>query len=483
MRHLVWLRADLRTIDNTALHEACLNPQAEVVAVYAITPGQWREHDVAGCRIDFELRTLQQLAPTLDSLGIPFRIIYAHTFADLPPALLELSAELRIDAVFFNRQYEVNELQRDAEVGQALGAMGVVVHAFHDQCAVAPGRLLTADKRYYSVFTPFKRNWLQTVLQEGLTLRPQPKPRRGSFTNSSPIPASVKGFTSHLAPDVATARWPAGEEAAVQRLRTFCRDSLRSYAGQRDLPAIEGTSTLSPYLAMGAISVRQCLNAAFTAKRESLQGEADIDVWIAELCWRDFYKHVMVGFPRVSRHQPFRLETRPLPWRHDEAAFARWCEGQTGFPIIDAAMRQLREIGWMHNRLRMLVAMFLTKDLFIDWRWGERFFMQHLIDGDLSANNGGWQWCASTGNDAAPYFRVFNPTVQSQRFDADGSFIRRYVPELAGLDGKRIHAPHQGSQLGLFSSYPEPMVDHGEAKDFAVDQFRNLKLLKEASLN
>ncbi len=475
MRHLVWLRADLRTTDNKALAQACADREAEVACVYAITPAQWKQHDVAGCRLDLELRQLQQLQKELAACHIPLLLLHCPDYQGLPKALLSLCREHKIDAVFFNRQYEVNERARDQAVASALQAAGITIHALHDQCAVQPGRLLTGEGRFYSVFTHFKRAWLAAVLQEGVALLPPPRPRARRFCESDALPASIPGLSSHLDSAVAAAQWPAGEDAVLARLQCFCEQGLRHYASRRDLPAISGTSTLSPYLAMGAISVRQCLNMALQAKHESLKGETDIDTWISELTWRDFYKHILVGFPQVSRHQPFKAETRALPWRHDEAAFQRWREGRTGFPIVDAAMRQLQEIGWMHNRLRMIVAMFLCKDLFIDWRWGEQFFMQHLVDGDLAANNGGWQWCASTGNDAAPYFRVFNPTLQGQRFDPEGEFIRRYVPELRELSNKAIHVPYAGKQPHLLLAYPLPMVEHGAAKDFAIAQFQALR--------
>ena len=482
MRHLVWLRADLRCGDNTALHAACTDSKAEVACVYAITPDQWRAHDTAGCRVDFELRTLATLKAELDALNIPLLLVESADFSKLPPALTALVQQHHIDTVFFNRQYEVNELARDAAVTAALAGIGVCTRPFDDQCAATPGTVLTADGRFYSVFTPFKRVWLIRLLPNGPQLLPRPRKRASHFAEANPIPTWVRGFPSHITTDTALKHWPAGEKIALRRLHEFAEKSLRAYADQRDFPALDGTSTLSPWLAIGAISVRQCLHVALQAKRESLACETGIDTWISELCWRDFYKHVMYGFPRVCRYQPFQQETAAIRWRHDPEPFQRWCEGRTGFPIIDAAMRQLQELGWMHNRLRMVVAMFLTKDLFIDWRWGEGFFMQHLIDGDLAANNGGWQWSASTGNDAAPYFRIFNPVLQSQRFDPEGSFIRRHVPELRELDNKQIHAPWLGKQASLFADYPPPMVDHAKAKEFTIAQFRNLKLLSGAEI-
>ncbi|HCL4097052.1 TPA: deoxyribodipyrimidine photo-lyase, partial [Pseudomonas aeruginosa] len=268
--------------------------------------------------------------------------------------------------------------------------------------------------------------------------------------------------------------WPAGEEVAQERLRDFADQHLADYHERRDFPALPGTSQLSPYLAAGVLSPRQCLDAALVANRgEFSGGQQGAATWINELLWREFYKHILVGYPRVSRHRPFREETEALRWRQAPAELEAWQQGRTGIPIIDAAMRQLLATGWMHNRLRMVVAMFLSKNLLIDWREGERWFMRHLIDGDLAANNGGWQWSASTGTDAVPYFRLFNPLSQSERFDPRGEFIRHWLPELAGLERKAIHDP---SSLGLFAGvdYPRPMVDLKASRERALAAFRNL---------
>lgn len=472
-RHLLWLRADLRSIDNSALHEACLDPSALVAAVWFITPEQWRRHDKAGVQLDLELRTLQKLSATLASLNIPLLIRTVPDFAAIPQHLLALCQAEAVDAVFWNRQYEWNERVRDKAASALLEQHGIARHAFHDQCLVKPGDVLTGDGCFYSVFTPFKKNWLQQIHRHGVEVLPAPAARPVAWTHADAVPDSVSGFVSHVAPERAAALWPAGEEAALARLEDFVEHHIRRYRDLRDIPSLtDATSRLSPYLAIGAISPRQCWQAALN-EIQAYGPSADIDQWISELGWREFYKHILVGFPRVNKHLPFRMDTVNLRWNDDEAAFQRWCEGKTGFPIVDAAMRQLRETGWMHNRMRMVTAMFLTKDLFVDWRWGERFFMQHLVDGDLAANNGGWQWSASTGNDAAPYFRIFNPRLQSEKFDPEGVFIRRFVPELAGLDRKRIHEPH-GKQRDFLLDYPLPMVDHRAACEFTVAQFKKL---------
>ncbi|MCC2638201.1 MAG: deoxyribodipyrimidine photo-lyase type [Moraxellaceae bacterium] len=472
-RHLVWLRADLRCTDNTALLAACADSKAEVACVYAVTPGQWAAHDVAGVRVDFELRCLHTLQADLTKLNIPLLLLQVPDFARLPTALAALAQAHGIAEVHANRQYEFNEARRDAAVTTALDAQGITFHLHEDQCLVPPGTLLKGDGTFYSVFTPFKRIWLQRLDIAGAAPRPAPRRRKGLFTTSDPLPATVAGHASPVDPGIARQWWPAGESAALARLARFADTTMARYDSGRDFPGEDGTSRLSPYLAAGVVSPRQCLHAALLqrARRGDSKG---IDTWISELGWRDFYKHVLVGWPRVSQHRPFRLETGPLQWRHDEAEFQLWCEGRTGFPIVDAAMRQLRQTGWMHNRLRMIVAMFLTKDLFIDWRWGEKFFMQQLIDGDLAANNGGWQWSASTGNDAAPYFRIFNPVTQGRKFDPDGRFIREYVAELRDFDGD-VHEPHGRGQASLFSAYPPPMVDHGAARLRTLAEFKRVR--------
>ncbi len=469
--HVLWLRQDLRVADNTALHAACRDPEAAVTALYAVTPAQWQAHDVAGVRIDLELRQLRLLQADLAALAIPLVIIEAADYQALVPVLADWLRRHGVAELHGNRQYEVNEQSRDAALEAALGS-DVRCCWHHDQCIIAPGRVLTADHRPYTVFTPFKRNWLAQLMTAPPPMLPIPARRRQQCATSTPVPAAVAGLASHVAPALAGQLWPAGEDAAHDRLHAFISDAGAHYDSQRDLPACNGTSTLSPYLAAGMLSPRQCLHAAW---QQQAHGAGNgMATWISELCWRDFYKHILVHFPHVCRHQAFKRETDAIAWRHDEALFQAWCQGRTGFPIVDAAMRQLLATGWMHNRLRMITAMFLSKDLFIDWRWGERHFMRHLVDGDFAANNGGWQWSASTGNDAAPYFRIFNPLLQSRKFDPEGSFIRRFVPELAGLDGPDIHAPHAHGPSLLAADYPLPVIDHGRARDHAVAQFKAL---------
>jgi deoxyribodipyrimidine photo-lyase len=478
MRALVWFRSDLRSADNTALHEACRAAADGVVALFMPTPRQWRQHHWGPPKVDFVLRCVGALSTELERLGIPLLIRETATFSAAPRLLSALMRELDCDALFFNREYEVNEQARDEKVAATLRRRGLQVSTFHDQTVLPPDSLKTRAGEYYRVFTPFKNNWLTELHRSGLP-RPRPRPRkRGSMPlRPDPVPQRAKGFKGPLDLD---RLWPAGERAARRRLDRFIAERIERYADDRDFPDLNGTSTLSPWLACGAISPRQCLQSAADANLGEIDsGRKGVTTWISELAWREFYRHVLVGYPHVCRNRAFKRETDRLPWRTDDESFRRWCEGQTGVPIVDAAMRQLERTGWMHNRLRMIVAMYLAKDLFIDWRRGESHFMRSLVDGDFANNNGGWQWSASTGCDAAPYFRVFNPVRQSERWDPEGRFIRRYCPELAGLETKQVHDPSKlGADRLAELGYPQPMVNHRIAVEEVVTAFRRLGPVK-----
>ncbi|MFK7960274.1 MAG: deoxyribodipyrimidine photo-lyase [Phycisphaerales bacterium] len=475
MRPLVWFRTDLRLHDHAALAAAAAAEERGMVAVFVLCPGQWAEHDLADIRVDFVRRTLGVLSADLAARNIALRILTVDGYADVPDALADLAAAEDCDAVWFNAAYEVNEAQRDAAVRAAFGRHGRGVHTFHDQCIVEPGTVRTGTGGPYTVFTPFKKNLLGRLRDGGLpAVQPAPAKRDAMVGRPDPIPADIEGYPAPPAAMVEC--WPAGEAEALRRLDAFAAQRMGGYKDTRDLAADDTTSRLSPHLAIGTISVRHCLEVAAEANDgQLLDGREGIATWISELVWRDFYRHVMVAFPRVSMHRAFKEKTEALAWRDDAGEFQAWCEGRTGYPIVDAGMRQLLAEGWMHNRLRMITAMFLTKDLYIDWRMGERHFMRHLIDGDLASNNGGWQWSASTGTDAQPYFRIFNPITQGQRFDADGTYIRRWVPELADLKGKAIHEPWKRD--GLFEQrdgYPRPIVDHSAARDRVLTAFKAL---------
>ncbi|MGD8454016.1 MAG: deoxyribodipyrimidine photo-lyase [Phycisphaerae bacterium] len=470
MRTLMWFRADLRVADNTALHHAARSADAGVVGVFAVCPRQWAEHHWGSAKVDFVLRGVAALSVALAKLNIPLLLIRTERFAAVPQKLLQLAKRHHCDALYFNREPELNERRRDDAVTDLFERSGRTVHAFVDQTAADVSRLRTGAGGWYTVFTPFKRKWCETVRNDGPpTVWPKPRRQDPTGIAPDPIPTTLRGFAGGGRADL----WPAGERAAQKRLKSFISATIGDYHQHRDLPALDGTSTLSPYLSAGVLSPRQCLHAALEANAGRLDtGRKGVTTWISELIWREFYRHILLGYPRVCMDRPFKPETEALPWRQDERALAAWCAGRTGYPIVDAGMRQLAETGWMHNRLRMIVAMFLTKDLFIDWRWGERHFMRHLVDGDFASNNGGWQWSASTGTDAAPYFRIFNPLNQSRRYDPAGDFIRRWLPELATLPAKQVHCPDEA--LRSATGYPPPIVDRRRTREFVMQAFRGL---------
>ncbi|WP_432217705.1 deoxyribodipyrimidine photo-lyase [Pseudomonas kribbensis] len=468
---LIWLRSDLRQHDNTALTAAA--ERGSTVAVYLLSPEQWQEHDDAPCKVDFWLRNLRELSKTLGELNIPLLIRSAPHWDQAPAVLLELCRDLQVEAVHVNEEYGVHESRRDAAVARALQAEGIAFHSYLDQLLFKPGSVLTKTGTYFQVFSQFRKICYERLHRSMPSLIKAPSAQAPLKIASDPVPDSIEGFPT---PGQALRNlWPAGETEAQRRLDTFADVQIDYYKSERDFPAKPGTSQLSAYLAAGVISPRQCLHAALQSNQGEFEsGKVGAVTWINELLWREFYKHILVGYPRVSRHRAFRPETEALAWRDAPQELAAWQEARTGLPIIDAAMRQLLETGWMHNRLRMVVAMFLTKNLLIDWREGERFFMRHLIDGDLAANNGGWQWSASTGTDAAPYFRIFNPISQSEKFDSEGLFIKHWLPELAGLNKKEVHNPASAGGLFGVADYPPPIVNLSTSRERALTAFKNL---------
>ncbi len=468
---LIWLRNDLRITDNTALSAAC--ERGPSIALWLVSPGQWQAHDDAPCKVDFWLRNLREMRQALDALNIPLLIRKIDTWDEAAPALLKVCHQHQVEAVHWNDEYGVNETRRDDATRIGLADAGIQVHSYLDQLLLAPGTILTRSGGYYQVFSQFKKACLEHLHRSLPALAPKVRRQAPLDIASDPIPRHVEGFETP--PDSLRNLWPAGEDEAQERLTRFLDETVEDYQRLRDLPAQPGTSQLSAYLAAGVISPRQCLHAALSSNRgEFDSGSVGVQTWVNELLWREFYKHILTGYPEVSRHRAFRAHTEALPWRDAPEDFKAWQEGRTGIPIIDAAMLQLLHTGWMHNRLRMLVAMFLSKNLLIDWRLGERHFMRHLIDGDLAANNGGWQWSASTGTDSVPYFRIFNPISQSQRFDPQGRFIRHWLPQLKDLDDKKIHAPLILADNLTNTTYHDPIVDLASSRRRALDAFKAL---------
>jgi deoxyribodipyrimidine photo-lyase len=465
MTQLVWFRNDLRTADQAALTAAC-NQGGPVRACFIVTPEQWQEHDWSPARLRFVVDHFNSLSESLARMGIPMDIIQSKRFDDNPAELLAHCQEHEVAQLHFNEEFGVNERRRDKSVRDTLADAGIQVAKYRDQTVAPAGTILTQQDQPYSVFTPFARRWRQWAEEASPSLYPTPEPVANPV-KATRLDTAIAGYAQAPEPLVAI-----GEQAAHKRLERFLDERVADYKKLRDFPAVDGTSLLSPYLANGVLSGRQCWQAANQIIKAGGAPEA-LFTWVNEIAWRDFYINILYHYPRVSMHKAFKPETEALEWNEPGDAFEAWKEGRTGVPIVDAAMHQLSETGWMHNRLRMITAMFLSKNLFLDWRLGEAWFMSNLVDGFLASNNGGWQWSASTGTDSAPYFRVFNPATQSERFDPDGDFIRRYVPELARLDNKRIHQPWTKGVIP--KGYPRPIVDLKESRKEAIARFQALK--------
>jgi len=476
---LVWFRHDLRIADNPALTKAC-DQKRGVIAVYIQCQSWVEKHQIAPMQLDFIRRHLVLLRQLLLEKNIPLKVYSVKKSVEIPRLLVKIASEYQSDHLFFNAEYPIDELERDLDVNRQLSTKSIQVKRCHDRVIIPPGMILNGQGEPYKVFTAFKNKWLQTIMpltSTGQAMQPLPVPKKLSALPLEPdTEETIHGlFKKTELKD--SSYWPVGEKFAHKKLNQFIENDITDYKNNRDFPAIDGTSTLSPYFALGVISPRQAIHQVL----EFTQGEwneknTGASCWISEIIWREFYQHVVVNFPHVCKRQPMQAYTEAFPWQSNKQLFSAWCEAKTGIPIIDAAMRQLLTTGWMHNRLRMIVAMFLTKNCQIDWRLGEAFFMQHLIDGDFSANNGGWQWSASTGTDAAPYFRIFNPISQSEKFDSNGHFIRNWIPELAHLSAKEIHMPKD------VKDYPKPVVDLGESRKSTIALFSAIQSFKGEQL-
>jgi deoxyribodipyrimidine photo-lyase len=467
MPDLVWFRQDLRIIDQPALEAALA--QGPALALFVVSMPQWGWHPEAPTKIELWRRLLIDLQPRLTRIGVALKVLRVDEYAQLPEALLAFCQAHGVKRVHCNRELGWYERMRDRYCYKVLRDHQIDLIGYDGNTLLAPGSVKTGNGDTYRVFSPFARACRRILADNPPVLDSAFPQFRGSL---AAVPDDIESVWHERLPSLRE-YWTSDYDAILAALQEFASNRIRQYDSARDYPQKPGTSQLSAYLACGALSVKQCLHIALQANNGEIDsGNAGIRSWINELIWREFYWHLLHGYPKLSKHQPLKEETAAVAWRDAPQDFQAWCEGRTGIPIVDAAMRQLVTTGWMHNRLRMIAAMFLTKNLLIDWRLGERFFMEHLIDGELAANNGGWQWSASTGADAAPYFRVFNPVSQSQRFDPDGGFIRQWLPELALLDPKSIHEP--SAQQRKECHYPEPIVDLKSSRLRAIEAFKRI---------
>jgi deoxyribodipyrimidine photo-lyase len=457
MAQLVWLRNDLRLLDNPALFQACLVSQS-IRVIYCATPRQWQQHNESSAQLTLRQSLLTQLSQSFAALGIALDILQVDSFEGLTNLIQEYCVKHAIKKVWVNRQSWLNEKIRDEQVSQQLKINNIEFQYCADELLVNEN-IITKELKPYRVFTPWYRQWLIRLQASSIELLPAPI----KTSNASVVLAQKINLP--LATTYREDLWPGSLQHALEQLIDFCENQALDYDKQRDYPGIKGTSLISPYLAVGAISIRQCyvyLQQACLKQQASLFDTT----WLKELAWREFYRYLMINKPELAKGIAFNASKEPK-WIDNQEHFLAWQEGRTGFPIIDAAMRQLKRTGWMHNRLRMLTASFLCKLLLIDWRKGEQHFMQLLIDGDFSSNNGGWQWSSSTGCDATPWFRIFNPKLQSEKFDSKGAFIRKMLPELSELSDKDIHCPN--SEQRRAADYSEPIIDYSQARKKALN--------------
>ncbi|MBN2390380.1 MAG: deoxyribodipyrimidine photo-lyase [Anaerolineae bacterium] len=453
-----WIRRDLRLSDNQALH-AALAHSHYVLPVFVLDPALWNSDYAGDKRRAFLLSGLQTLDADLRARGS--YLIVRHGRPD--EELARLRQETGAETVFAEADVSPYARHRDSRV-----AAKVPLHLVGGLTVHPPEAVCKRDGGVYAVYTPYSRAWRALPLPDARELLPAPE--------IIPIPPDIRSAALPDAPRLLeSVPFLPGEAEARRRLQDFVAERIAGYATGRDLMAQTGTSELSPYLRFGMLSARQAVVAALKARDSAQSG---VDVWLGELIWREFYMSVLYHFPHVRR-ESFRENLRNIQWDNDTDAFRAWQEGRTGYPVVDAGMRQLLATGWMHNRARMIVASFLTKDLLVDWRWGERHFMQHLIDGDPAANNGGWQWSAGTGTDAAPYFRIFNPLLQGEKYDSNGDYVRQWIPELGHVPLVYLHHPwtmpdsvqrEAGCVIG--KDYPEPIVEHTGARKRALSAYK-----------
>ena len=474
---LVWFRRDLRAHDNAAL-SAALERCAHVHCVFVLDREILDSLPRADRRVEFIRETLVELDTSLRDLAQkPLAgLIVLHAWAT--DAIPQLAAALQVQAVFAAHDYEPQAMSRDHTVETALRNNGIALFTYKDHVIFERREVLTQVGNPYGVFTPYMRAWLAKLgdvppaqhdcQQHAQALADRPS----AYAEGVPSLESL-GFQGT---NLKSLGITPGTSGASQLVDDFW-ERMDRYEETRNFPSVKGPSYLSVHLRFGTVSIRQLVGLALQRKME---GSAGASVWLGELVWRDFYFQVLANFPQVA-HSAFKADYDAIAWEQGDKAltlFGAWCKGETGYPLVDAAMAQLNQTGYMHNRLRMVTGSFLVKHLGIDWRWGERYFAEKLNDFDLSANNGGWQWVSSSGCDAQPYFRIFNPINQSEKFDSQGKFIKRYLPQLAKLSAKQIHAPWKlntdvlaTADIELGKNYPRPVVDHAEARALTLQRY------------
>ena len=466
---LVWFRRDLRLTDHAALAAALRAARRVHCAFVFDTDILDRLPSRADRRVEFIWESVRRLKQALQGQGADLLVLHGPARRLIP----ELAASLGVDAVYANRDYEPFAIERDSEVARSLAAGGRRLWLHKDQVIFDTDELLTGSGRPFHVYTPYRRAWLARLTPADCAPHAVAE-RLDRLARAAPTPMPALEDLGFTRSDLTALKIEAGEAGAKARLADFL-ERMDHYHERRDYPALKGPSYLSVHLRFGTVSIRALVSVACARASDGAR------VWLGELIWREFYQMLLWHHPQTVTHA-FQAKYDAIAWPNPPGHYEAWCEARTGYPIVDAAMRQLNTTGYMHNRLRMIAASFLVKDLQVDWRLGERYFADTLIDYDQAANVGGWQWSAGVGTDAQPWFRIFNPVTQSQRFDPEGRFIRRYLPELAALPDKYLHAPwtlpaSEQARLGFVPGrdYPLPIVDHAMARQATLALFKAVR--------
>ncbi|KAF9388069.1 hypothetical protein CPB97_001643 [Podila verticillata] len=483
---LMWFRNDLRLQDNRALHAASVRAHdagTTLLGVYIITEQEWAARQEAPVKIDFWMRNLAKLRKELEKLSIPLIVKKAGAVSEIPGIIQSIVDLHDITHVFWNAEYTADEQKRDEEVKETITKLPFVyAEISEDRCVIPPKEIMTKIAKPFTVFDQFKMTWLVQVETQPrhLTLSPAPEPN----------PAGAKAeFSKYFGSEMPTSHphdldqseieklYPAGEAVAHERLTDFISGTILEYHTIKSQAGHLGSNPLAPYIANGILSHRQCVSMARSVNNNKVMvGNEGVKLWVTEIIWKEFFKHVMVSFPRICENMAFLPATDDVRWSNDDRKFTLWCQGKTGYPIVDAGMRQLNTVGYMDSRVRKIVQCFLVKDLMVSWQKGEKYFMSHLIDGEMASVNGSWQWCAATGADSQPYISSNNPVTQSQKYDPHGQYISRWVPELEGLSDNQVHDPFHVLSAKDFGKlgYARPMVDHTDAKKKYVDEFKRV---------
>ncbi|CAL4322144.1 deoxyribodipyrimidine photo-lyase [Buchnera aphidicola] len=469
--HLMWFRNDLRIHDNTALYSACKNTKANVLSIFIATPKQWESHLMSFKKSEYIYKNLLILKKNIMQLGIPLYFYESEDFLTSIKFLIIFCKKHKVNAIFYNYQYEFNERKRDYLIKKMLKKENISTYAFHDEILFSPDKIHKKNGQPYNIFSSFKKNIIKKIQEQVPLSFPIPNIRI-----CSKMEKNVIKFT-YPREKIDERLFPIGEKCALNNLLFFINKKIINYNSEHHSPNLNSTSFLSASFSIGILSFRQCITLLLKKKNYELK-TIDQCLWLNELIWREFYKYLLIRYPEISQNKALSHLDNKILWNNNKEHLNAWQKGKTGYPIVDAGMRQLNKLGWMHNRIRMITASFLVKDLLINWKEGEKYFISKLIDGDLAINNGNWQWIASIGINSNPYFKIFNPINQAKKFDKEGIFVKTYLPELRSIPNSDIFTPHLWSQrTGNKINYPIPIVNHEKTKKNVISVFKLAKSL------